>query len=136
MFEKFIEKYDFLVDSKFHHIGIGINNISNFDEKMVKNKIYDPIQKVNVYFIKLSDLLLEFVEPADENSPVSNSLKNNLNYFHICFETNNFFNLKKKFLDLKIRQISKPVSAVAFSKRKIVWFKSHTLGLIEMIINE
>lgn len=136
MYEKLISKYNIGDSCKFHHFGIGINKISSFDAKLIENKIYDPIQKVNVYFFYMNDFLVEFVEPADEKSPVSNSLKNNFNYFHICFSTNEFKLLKQKFLDMKIRQISKPVPAVAFSNKKIVWFKSRDLGLIEIIINE
>lgn len=136
MYEKLISKYNFGDGCKFHHLGIGINNINSFDKNLIQKKIYDPIQKVNVYFFYMNDFLVEFVEPADENSPVSNSLNKNFNYFHICFSTNEFNILKNKFLIMNIRQISKPVPAVAFSNNKIVWFKSKDLGLIEIIINE
>ena len=136
MYKDLISKYNFGDSCKFHHLGIGINKISSFDQNLIEKKIYDPIQKVNVYFFYMNDFLIEFVEPADENSPVSNSLKNNLNYFHICFSTNEFEILKNKFLNMKIRQISQPVPAIAFANKKIVWFKSKELGIIEIIINE
>ncbi len=122
-------------NSTFHHFGIGVNKIYEFNRKLDKIKIFDPLQNVNVAFFNLNNFCIEVVEPVDNKSPVYNSLKNNINYTHLCYETFNYDETILSLKSMKFIQISKPVIAKAFNK-EIVWFKHLNLGLLEIIINE
>ena len=59
---------------RFHHLGIIIKDANSTQYNSLKF-IHDPIQKVNVAFYEIHDLVLEIVVPASENSPILNALK-------------------------------------------------------------
>ena len=118
--------------SNFHHLGIVINKkINNTFEDL--RYIYDPLQKVEVAFYKLNDLLIEVVSPSSNDSPIIKALENKSFYHHICFSVPNI----KKALDYSsnygVRRISKIVPAIAFENRNICWCIGKGYGLIELI---
>ena len=63
---------------KLHHIGIVVNNIQGslgeltkfLDFKETSVPIEVKSQKVNVCFLKTSDVYIELIEPIENNSPV------------------------------------------------------------------
>jgi hypothetical protein len=65
---------------KLHHLGVVISNVDetllalNLSREDISEKVYDPIQKNNLYFIYLADnnMWLELVEPKSENSSTIN----------------------------------------------------------------
>ena len=64
---------------KIHHIGIVVDNIQNslgefskfvkFDETTIPTLVGS--QKVNVCFVKIGELRIEFIEPINDESPVT-----------------------------------------------------------------
>ena len=79
---------------KLHHIGIAVKNIQNslgdltqflsFESTTIPALVTS--QKVNVCFLKTNDVYIELIEPAVENSPVSDFVKGGGGFNHICFE--------------------------------------------------
>ena len=79
---------------KLHHIGIVVKNIQeslgeltnylNFESTTLPSLVGS--QKVNVCFLKTNNVFLELIEPAQENSPVSDFSKKGGGYHHLCFE--------------------------------------------------
>ena len=63
---------------KLHHVGIVVKNIQeslgeltkylNFEETSVPISVKS--QKVNVCFLKTSDVYIELIEPVEDDSPV------------------------------------------------------------------
>ena len=127
---------------KVHHYGLATKSI----EKSIKafltlgyetcsEIIFDPIQGVNLLFLKNeNDHLIELVEPAQDENPVSKILaKSGSSLYHICYEIEDF--------DLKIEELKKqrfvqvipPTPAVAFDGRRICFLYNPTLGLIELL---
>jgi len=43
-------------------------------------------QKVNICFLKTNNVFLELIEPAQENSPISDFVKKKGGFHHLCFE--------------------------------------------------
>ena len=43
-------------------------------------------QKVNICFLKTNNVFLELIEPAQENSPISDFVKIGGGFHHLCFE--------------------------------------------------
>ncbi len=43
-------------------------------------------QKVNICFLKTNNVFLELIEPAQEDSPISNFVKTGGGFHHLCFE--------------------------------------------------
>ena len=79
---------------KLHHIGIVVENIQkslgdltkylDFESTTVPSLVGS--QKVNKCFLKTNNVFLELIEPAEENSPISNFIKKGGGFHHLCFE--------------------------------------------------
>ena len=79
---------------KLHHIGIVVENIQkslgdltkylDFESTTVPSLVGS--QKVNICFLKTYNVFLELIEPAEENSPISNFIKKGGGFHHLCFE--------------------------------------------------
>ena len=57
----------------------------------MSKQIFDPVQKVNIVFLsKKSMPMIELLEPACEDSPVSKILmKSGVGPYHICYQVKN-----------------------------------------------
>ena len=79
---------------KLHHIGIVVENIQKSLGELTKYLDFESItmpslvgsQKVNICFLKTNNVFLELIEPAQENSPISNFIKEGGGFHHLCFE--------------------------------------------------
>ena len=79
---------------KLHHIGIVVENIQKSLGELTKYLDFESItmpslvgsQKVNICFLKTNNVFLELIEPAEENSPISNFIKKGGGFHHLCFE--------------------------------------------------
>ena len=79
---------------KLHHIGIVVKNIQGslgeitnyLDFESVTIPSFITLQKVNVCFLKTNTVYIELIEPAVENSPVSDFVKDGGGFHHLCFE--------------------------------------------------
>ncbi len=130
-----------LQSMNFHHIGIATDNIDKTAAYYIEvgykmsEIIFDPIQKVNIAFLsKKSMPLLELLEPASENSPVSKILvKSGVNPYHICYQVKDIdfaiSELKKK----KYVLLFKPIEAIALSMKRICFLFNKNVGLIELV---
>ena len=89
---------------KLHHIGIVVENIQkslgdltkylDFESTTVPSLVGS--QKVNICFLKTNNVFLELIEPAEENSPISNFIKKGGGFHHLCFEVDDIhLELKK-----------------------------------------
>jgi len=79
---------------KLHHIGIVVENIQKSLGELTKYLDFESItmpslvgsQKVNICFLKTNNVFLELIEPAEENSPISNFIKKGGGFHQLCFE--------------------------------------------------
>ena len=79
---------------KLHHIGIVVKNIKESLGELTKYLDFESTtvpslvgsQKVNICFLKTNNVFLELIEPAQENSPISNFIKEGGGFHHLCFE--------------------------------------------------
>ncbi len=127
---------------KLHHIGIVVPNILQSIGELTKYIEFETIgipsligsQKVNVCFLKTGNTFLEFIEPADENSPVSNFSKDGGGFHHICFEVDNIHDELTRFKNNGARVIVEPV--IGFENRLIAFLilnmKNTKCNLIEL----
>ncbi len=79
---------------KLHHIGIVVQNINeslgeianflSFESTNLPTLIGS--QKVNICFLKTNNVYIELIEPAEENSPITNFAKEGGGFHHLCFE--------------------------------------------------
>ena len=126
-----IEALNFLgEDAVFHHIGLATNVI---DERFASQKIYDPIQRVNVAFVDLYGTTIEFIEPASPDSPVHKILERGMSAYHICFKVPNIEKAIENARKHGCACFAQPVAAAAFGGKKIAWLRSKEFGIIELL---
>jgi methylmalonyl-CoA/ethylmalonyl-CoA epimerase len=128
---------------KIHHIGIVVDNIQNSLGEFSKFIKFDEItiptlvgsQKVNVCFMKIGELRIEFIEPINAESPVKKALEKGGGFNHICFEVDNLSEKINEIVEKGGRLIVSPVEG--FEGRQIAFvllnMKKTNLNLVELV---
>ena len=128
---------------KFHHIGIIVKNLNQsvpilerlFNSKKYSKIIIDRKWKVKLIFIQhKKKILFEIIQPLNKKSPISNSLKKNINTInHLAFISKNFNKDKKIIIENGCIPVTQALEAIAFKKKKIQFFLAKENFLIELI---
>tara|TARA_B100000686_G_C16646883_1_gene893299 strand:+ start:614 stop:1015 length:402 start_codon:yes stop_codon:yes gene_type:complete len=101
---------------KLHHIGIVVENIQTSLGELGKflefEKTTIPMliesQKVNVCFLKTSNVYVELIEPIGNDSPVKKISEIGGGFHHLCFEVDDIFEETKKMEQKGARIIVEP----------------------------
>ena len=127
---------------KLHHIGIVVSNIQKSLGEIANFIQFDTIsepsligtQKVNVCFLQTGNCYLEFIEPAEKNSPISNFVEKGGGIHHLCFETDDINATIDKMVKNGARLVVEPV--LGFENRTIAFLmlnmKNTNCNLIEL----
>ena len=128
---------------KLHHIGIVVQNIqeslgelTNYlqFEKTTIPTLVDS-QKVNVCFLKTSEIFIELIEPTDDDSPVKNFSKAGGGFHHLCFEVDDIVETLKQMKVKNVRILVEPI--IGFENRLIAFvllnMKNTNCNLIEFV---
>ena len=129
---------------RFHHIGYAVSSIDDylahfllplFEPEHVSGKISDPIQNVSVCFVTLAGgTTIELVEPLGENSPISSIVGSSRGgLYHLCYEVDDLEGEISRFRKRKCLPLARPVPAVAFGGRRIVFLMTPQRDLIELV---
>jgi len=127
---------------KLHHIGIVVKNIQEslgdlgkyleFEETTIP--ILVESQKVNVCFLKTSEVYIELIEPIENDSPVRRIADSGGGFHHLCFEVEDVFVELEKMKKSGARVIVEPVKG--FEGRLIAFvlldMKNTNCNLIEL----
>lgn len=125
-----------------HHYGLATKSIEKsikvfltLGYKTCSDIIFDPLQGVNLLFLKNeNDHLIELVEPAQDENPVSKILaKQSSSLYHICYEVADFDLKIDELKKQRFAQIISPTPAIAFDGRRICFLYNPALGLIELL---
>ena len=127
---------------KLHHIGIVVKDLEEgirtykevFGFSQESKIIHDKIQKVKVAFFSTntSDVQIELISPAAEDSPVTNFLKKGGGLYHLCYESEDLEKDIERFRKNGAKVLSKPVEAEAFKKKIVfLYFKRDIIELVE-----
>ncbi len=126
---------------KLHHVGIVVKNIQesfgeltkylNFEETAIPIPVKS--QKVNVCFLKTSDVYIELIEPVEDDSPVKKFSESGGGFHHLCFEVDSIFDEIEKMRKNGARIIVEPTEG--FEGRLIAFvllnMKNTNCNLIE-----
>tara|TARA_R110002072_G_scaffold177378_7_gene333289 strand:+ start:108 stop:524 length:417 start_codon:yes stop_codon:yes gene_type:complete len=134
------------MELKFHHIGVATSNI---EKAILRYKslgyhheneelFEDPIQKVRICFmVKDGHPIIELIEPLIEGSPIDHILqKMGATCYHTCYEVQNFEDFTAIARKNRFVQILKPTPAVAFHGKRVSFYYSKEIGIIELLENE
>lgn len=127
---------------KLHHIGIVVPKITESLGEITKFLKFETVglptlvgsQKVNVCFLKIGDVFLELIEPAEKKSPISNFIIKGGGFHHLCFEVDDIYKETKELEKNGGRVIVKPV--IGFENRLISFvflnMKNTNCNLVEL----
>jgi len=127
-----------------HHLGCVVPSISTVADAFAASIsaswdghiIHDPLQRVRVAFFRPADArnpVYELVEPAGDNSPVTNFLKKGGGLHHVCYEIDDLELGLKEASGAGWLMVSPPKPAVAFGGRRIAWIYSKDRLLMELL---
>ena len=128
---------------KLHHVGVVVEDIAqacgDYVQRLgyeVKSEIlHDPIQTARVQFLRLptDSVYLELVSPDGPSSKLANALKNGGGLNHICYATADIDSACQLLRSQGMFLLRRPVSAVAFSGRRIAWFMGKDRTPVELV---
>lgn len=131
------------LDHALDHVGILSKNIETSIKVLspilgvvaVSDLIIDPIQDVKAIFAKTNQgLVLEFLEPNSDTSPITNSLaKNNNLIHHLAYRTNDLEKSTEAIREIGGMPIGKENEGNAFDNAFIQFFLLPDGWLIELI---
>ena len=112
---------------RLHHVGIVVPKIQDSLGELTRFLTFETIgiptligsQKVNVCFLKIGESYLELIEPASDDSPVSNFVSKGGGFHHLCFEVQDIYKEIEKLEKRGARVLVKPV--VGFENRLIAF---------------
>tara|TARA_Y100000310_G_C20548964_1_gene747068 strand:- start:365 stop:763 length:399 start_codon:yes stop_codon:yes gene_type:complete len=127
---------------KLHHVGIIVKNIQeslgeltkylDFEETSIPIEVES--QRVNVCFLKTSDVYIELIEPIEDDSPVKKFSELGGGFHHLCFEVKNIVEEIEKMKKNGARVIVEPTKG--FEGRLIAFvllnMKNTNCNLIEL----
>ena len=127
---------------ELHHVGIVVKNIQkslgdlseffDFKETTIPTEVES--QKVNVCFLKTSNVYIELIEPIGDNSPVKKFSELGVGFHHLCFEVENIFDEIERMKHSGARVIVEPTKG--FEDRLIAFvllnMKNTSCNLIEL----
>ena len=128
---------------KLHHIGIVVQNINeslgeisnflSFESTSLPTLVGS--QKVNICFLKTSNVYIELIEPADPDSPIISFVKEGGGFHHLCFEVDDIQQEIDKMVKKGARLVVAPVKG--FEDRVIAFLmlnmKKTKCNLIELV---
>lgn len=123
------------------HIGYLVKKIDKAIQKFEKlgyklkgNITRDTIRHIDICFMSKDGYVIELVSPYDDESVVAKLIKRLGNSpYHICYKTNNFSETIQNLTKNGFTMIDKPLEALAFGNKKVVFMINHLVGMIELL---
>jgi len=131
-------------NATLHHLGFVVGSIARaangfaaaLSARWDNQIIHDPLQKVRVAFFYPLDArnpVFELVEPAGDDAPVRDFLKEGGGLHHMCYEVDDLELCLRDARCGRLAVISTPTPAVAFGGRRIAWLGSRNRLLMELL---
>ena len=132
-------------EASLHHVGFVVASIEESMPGFVRSmeatwdsRVFeDPIQKVRVAFLQPAagaQALIELVEPAGADSPVSRFLEQSGGgLHHLCYEIPDLEGHLREMRSRGSRLVRPPQPAVAFGNRRIAWMLTPENLLLEFL---
>ena len=136
-----------LEDARFHHIGQAVADIGRHVEEFLRPvfgdlpitaAVADPIQRVRVCFVTMpGGVTIELVEPHGEQSPVRDIVGSSRGgLYHVFYEVPDLDRALAALRRMRCLPLGRPVPAVAFGGRRIVFLITPQRDLIELLEEE
>lgn len=130
------------MEIKFHHIGIVVNSIEQYEKQILSSKkireVVDEVQNSKLALYENFDSsFIELIEPLNENSTSFNSLKKfGVHLNHLCYRVNSFEEIDNNMNENKWIKVLGPVPAILFDNKEVVFYLNRFGQLTEFLISE
>lgn len=126
---------------RIHHIGYLVNDIEKAINTLVstgysisRDTVYDHYRQVDIAFLERDGYTIELVSPKTETSVVAGLIKRYKNApYHICYASDDFLADIEKFAGGGYKQINEPTPAPALDGRRVCFFISPSVGMVELL---
>lgn len=126
---------------KIHHIGYLVKKMQKAREtfealgyRLEQDTVYDPIREVDICFLEKDGYRIELVSPVSETSVVAGLLKKYKNCpYHICYEAEDYESAGAALSAAGFLAIDTPTEAPAMGGRKVAFFSSPAVGMVELL---
>lgn len=130
-----------LHDMRLHHVGVITGNLEgsiNFYTSLgyAASVIYaDPMQKARIVLMQRAhEPLIELIAPDSPDSPAASWLQRiAVGPYHTCYEVDDLEAMMAFLRRQRLFPVIKPVPAVAFDMRRIVFLWGESSGLLELL---
>ena len=128
---------------KLHHVGIVVNNIQESLGELKRYLNFETVssimpvgsQKVNVCLMKIGAPFIELIEPASQDSAISEFAKSGGGIHHLCFEVKDIESELESLASKGATILVNPVKG--FDERRIAFADLNTkntkCGLVELL---
>jgi methylmalonyl-CoA/ethylmalonyl-CoA epimerase len=126
---------------RVHHVGIAVNSIAKHAEQyrralgipLTSEVVEDEVQNVRVAFAEAGDILIEFVEPLGDDSPVTALVSRGGGLYHVCYVVRDVEAAIERVRQAGGRLISGPSPARAFDGRQIAFVFTPDRSVVEFL---
>jgi methylmalonyl-CoA/ethylmalonyl-CoA epimerase len=130
-----------LHDMRLHHVGVITGNLEgsiNFYTSLgyAASAIYaDPMQKARIVLMQRAyEPLVELIVPDSPDSPAASWIQRiAVGPYHTCYEVDDLEAIVAFLRRHRLFPVIKPVPAVAFDMRRIVFLWGESSGLLELL---
>lgn len=124
-----------------HHIGYLVKKLDKAKDSFIsigfsvkQEAVYDKARDVNILFVEKDGCLIELVSPNSKGSVVAHLMKTYRNSpYHICYESEDFDNDIESLAGKGFMSIDRPAPAPAIDGRRVCFFMSPQIGIIELL---
>lgn len=126
---------------KIHHIGYLVKKIEKAQKtftslgyQIEQDTVRDSIRDVDICFLQKDGYRVELVSPVSEHSVVAGLLKKYKNIpYHICYEADDYEKASAALSAAGFLSIDTPTEAPALGDRKVAFFSSPAIGMVELL---
>lgn len=124
-----------------HHIGYLVKKLEKSKKKFLElgyetegEITYDHYRKVTILFLVKDGYRVELIEPAAEDSVVSDLLTRYKNApYHMCYESSSFEEDLGELREKGFVPIDEPCPAPALGGRRVAFLLHSSIGIIEIL---
>lgn len=128
-------------DMRLHHVGVITGNLEgsmHFYTSLgyAASAIHaDPLQKARIVLMqKAHEPLVELIEPDSPESPAASWIQRiTVGPYHTCYEVDDLEAMVAFLRRHRLFPVIKPVPAVAFNMRRVVFLWGESSGLLELL---
>ncbi len=125
-----------------HHIGYLVKKMEAAKQtfealgyRLEQDTVYDSGRDVDICFLQKDGCRVELVSPVSKDSVVAGLLKKYKNCpYHICYEVEDYESAGAALSAAGFLAIDTPTEAPAMGNRKVAFFSSPVIGMVEILL--